>query len=126
MGNDKDIYVMMMGVTALILLLTGFIVVFVFMYRNRQVRHRQELKAERERYDHEMLKTQLEIREQTLKNLSEEIHDNVGQVLSLAVMNLSAIDFSNISNAEIKVDNITQLVKKAVADLRNLSRALDS
>jgi signal transduction histidine kinase len=40
-------------------------------------------------FQQELLKTQIEIQEQTLKNISQEIHDNIGQVLSLAKLNLS-------------------------------------
>ncbi|MEN9571024.1 MAG: hypothetical protein RL172_2255, partial [Bacteroidota bacterium] len=40
------------------------------------------------KFKQELLQTQIEIQEQTLKNISEEIHDNVGQILSLAKLNL--------------------------------------
>src|SRR5262249_15692624 len=57
---------------------------------------------------------------------SEEIHDNMGQVLSLVVLHLSAIEFSDQGSAMAKLNTSTDLVKKVVADLRNLSKSLDA
>ncbi len=72
----------------------------------------------------ELLQTQLEIQEQTLKTISEEIHDNVGQVLSLAKLNLNTVVNINDEQAQLKIDSTKNLVSKAINDLRNLSRSL--
>jgi two-component system NarL family sensor kinase len=126
MGSNNDIYVMIITVTVVLLILLIFIVSFLFIYKNKQARHRVEIESVKEKYNQEILKTQLEIKEQTLKNISEEIHDNVGQVLSLVVLSLSAIELSDTVKAAAKIENTTRLVEKVVADLRNLSKTLDS
>ena len=125
-SNENDIYVMIITVTVVLLILLIFIVSFLFIYKNRQVRHLLEIESMKKRYAQEILKTELEIKEQTLKNISEEIHDNVGQVLSLAVLNLSAIEFTDTGKASAKVEKTTRLVEKAIGDLRNLSKTLDA
>jgi two-component system, NarL family, sensor kinase len=117
---------MIISVTIVLLILLIFIVSFMFIYKNRQQRHRVEMESVKEKYNQEILKTQLEIKEQTLKNISEEIHDNVGQVLSLVVLNLSAIELSDTAKAAVKIENTTKLVEKVVADLRNLSKTMDA
>ncbi|MEO6541648.1 MAG: sensor histidine kinase, partial [Ferruginibacter sp.] len=58
--------------------------------------------------------------EQTLKTISEEIHDNVGQVLSLAKLNLNTFE----SNPEKKLIDTKHLISKAINDLRDLSRSM--
>lgn len=127
MGSlDQDIFTTVMAVTMVLLLLLGFIVSFIFIYNKRQIRHKIEMSLVKERYTQEILQTELEIKEQTLKNLSEEIHDNVGQVLSLAILNLSAIDLNDHDKAAIKIERITGLVEKAIADLRNLAKTMDA
>lgn len=71
-------------------------------------------------FKNQLLETQIEIQEQTLKTISEEIHDNVGQVLSLAKLNLNTL-----SNTEDKkIQDTKNLVSKAINDLRNLSRSI--
>ncbi|MBY0476348.1 MAG: hypothetical protein K2Q24_01790 [Chitinophagaceae bacterium] len=72
-----------------------------------------------------MLQSQLEIQEQTLKNISQEIHDNVGQVLTLAKLNLATITLSEDAASE-KIKTSQQLIGKAIQDLRDLSRSLNT
>ncbi|MGF2411976.1 sensor histidine kinase [Ferruginibacter sp.] len=71
-------------------------------------------------FEQELLQTQLEIQEQTLKTISQEIHDNIGQVLSLAKLNLNTLPNTN----EPKIQETKNLVSKAINDLRNLSHSL--
>ncbi len=126
MGSNNDIFVMIISVTVVLLILLAFIVSFLFIYKHRQVRHKAEMDTVKEQYNQEILKTQLEIKEQTLKNISEEIHDNVGQVLSLVILSLSAIELSDQAKAAGKIENSIKLVEKVVKDLRNLSKTMDA
>jgi signal transduction histidine kinase len=72
-----------------------------------------------------LLQSQLEIHEQTLKTISQEIHDNVGQVLTLAKLNLATSVVEDKQTAE-KIKNSQQLIAKAIQDLRDLSRSLNT
>ena len=125
-SNSNDIFIMIISVTIVLLILVVFIVSFLLIYQNRQLKHRVEMETVKEKFSNELLQTQLEIKEQTLKNISEEIHDNVGQVLSLVVLNLSSMEIDEHSAASVKLENSTRLVEKAVADLRNLSKTMDA
>ncbi|GAC1439888.1 MAG: hypothetical protein NVSMB63_05690 [Sediminibacterium sp.] len=75
------------------------------------------------RFEQTLLKTQLEIQEQTFSHISQEIHDNIGQVLSLVRLNLST--FSNVAG-EVKFDHTDELLGKAIKDLRDLSHSLQT
>jgi two-component system NarL family sensor kinase len=123
--TDSDIFVMIVGVTVVLLILIVFIISILFIYKNRQVRHLSEMKSVEEKFAREILQTELEIKEQTLRNISEEIHDNVGQVLSVAVLQLSAIDAEKPANSK-KIEEVTDIIQKALRDLRNLSKTLDA
>ena len=87
-------------------------------------REAQELQFQ---FQQELLRSQLEIQEQTLKTISQEIHDNIGQVLSLAKINIATmpVDENNTALQE-KVQTSKQLVSKAISDLRSLSHSLDT
>ena len=76
METSYDIYFMIIGGTIALIILICFIIIFLFIYRNRQVKHQSEIREVRDRFDQELLKSQLEISEQTLKNISEEIQQN--------------------------------------------------
>lgn len=77
-------------------------------------------------HEHEIIKTKLEIQEQALKNIVQEIHDNIGQILSLAKLHLGTLDFSKPEEVAQKTFNSNQLIGKAIKDLRNLARHLDA
>src|ERR1700704_3816595 len=83
-------------VVVVILLLAGvFIITLVAFNNRRKKRHIDEKRTMESNFQQEILRTQLEIQEQTLKTISQEIHDNIGQVLSLAKLNLGTIDQNN-------------------------------
>jgi signal transduction histidine kinase len=125
-NGNSDIVIVIVSAAGALLLLLIFIISFLFIYKNRQVRNAAELKGVMERYNQEILKAQLEIREHTLKTISEEIHDNIGQMLSLVVLNLSAVELNDPDSANTRILNSTELVKKVITDLRNLSRTMSS
>ena len=71
-----------------------------------------------------ILETQIEIQEHTLKNIAQEIHDNIGQVLILAKLNLNTFPGIVDDATATKVNDTKNLVGKAINDLRDLSRSL--
>ena len=40
-------------------------------------------------FQSELVKSKIEIKEQTLTNVSRELHDNIGQILSVALMEMN-------------------------------------
>ena len=67
----------------------------LFLYIRKQRKNQQEKEELKNRFEQTLLKTQLEIQEQTLSYISYEIHDNIGQILSLA----------KISNLQLNKEN---------------------
>lgn len=77
-------------------------------------------------YETQLLQTRLEVQEQAFKYLSEEIHDNVGQVLSLVKLHLYSLNkYTREPDSEMLIKNSTDLLSKAIADLRNISHNLN-
>jgi two-component system NarL family sensor kinase len=77
-------------------------------------------------HEYEMIKTKLEIQEQAQKNTIQEIHDNIGQILSLAKLHLATLDFAKPEEVVQKTFNSNQLLSRAIKDLRNLTKYLDA
>ncbi|RYZ74518.1 MAG: hypothetical protein EOP09_00320 [Proteobacteria bacterium] len=67
-----------------------------------------------------------QIQAQTLNDISEEIHDNIGQTLALANLNLRTINFDNEDSIQNKTNETKSLISKAIGDLRDLSRTIKS
>ena len=118
--HESDMILAVFAATLVLLLLSSFGIIFTIIHKKKQQSNLKEKQLMKTQFEQELLQTQLEIQEQTLKNISEEIHDNVGQVLSLAKLNLNTFDH----NPEKKLQSTKELVSKAINDLRNLSRSL--
>src|SRR5690606_29846650 len=73
-------------------------------------------------FSEELLRTQLELSEQVMRNISEEIHDNIGQTLTVAKLSLNAM-----SDGDYKehAANAKDLITRSLQDLRNLSKTLN-
>lgn len=124
--DQTDIIIIIAGGAALFLFLSVFIVIFLLKYWRKQSLHQKKISEMQYTFQQELLRTQLEIQEQTLKNISQEIHDNIGQTLSLAKLNLNTIDPQKENSVQKKIYNSKELVSKAIHDLRNLSKSLNT
>jgi two-component system, NarL family, sensor kinase len=100
------------------------IINLLLIYQKKQLQYIKEKENIKMLHANELLQTQVEIQEHTLKNVSQEIHDNIGQVLILAKLNLNTFPPLHDTAAETKVNDTRQLVAKAINDLRDLSKSL--
>jgi signal transduction histidine kinase len=112
--------------TLFILLITFFIVRFVLLYQKRHQAYQKEKADLENNFQQTLLQSQLEIQEQTLQNISQEIHDNIGQVLSLTRLNLGTMDINQPIALQQKIDDSKMLIGKVIQDLRDLSKSLNT
>lgn len=114
----SDITFIVVAGTVLMLLMSGFIVFMVVMHRNRQLKNRHQLLQMQSNYEQAILHSRVEMQNQTFAYIGKELHDNLGQVLSLIKLNLA-------SGTEDGVYNSRQLLATAIQDMRSLSKSLD-
>lgn len=120
METQNDEIIIAITVTTFFVLLFCLLMLMVVVNFVRRKRKILLEKQEREAaFKQQVLQSQIEMQDITLKNISQEIHDNVGQVLSLAKVNLSILSLQMEDNEMLL--NIKDLVGKAIADLRDLS-----
>lgn len=112
-------------ITLVIFLLICYFIVMLMAYFNKRkkvfMREKQELQHH---YQQELLKTQIEVQEQTLINISREIHDNISQVLSFVKLSLAAGPQLSPEEKDEKMQESRELIAQAINDLRGLSRSL--
>jgi len=118
-------YVIIVCVIVFTLLATA-IIFFITLFQKRKLKQQTEVVVLKESFSRELLHTQLEIQEQTLKNISQEIHDNIGQVLSLTKLNLNRMDLEKPDDLKEKITDSKVLISKAIQDLRDLSKSLNT
>lgn len=106
----------------LIFLLVSAIIIFLFLLQKRHYRHQQE----KNRLQQEMLRAQVEVQQQTLQHVAQEIHDNIGQLLSIIKISLNTIEESPETNPHLaQVVKTNELVSRVINGLRDLSKGLN-
>ena len=103
MDNLSQEVILIAASSAFFLFVAIGIIVLVLTYQKRKLTYLKEKELMKSSFEKELLNTQLEIQEQTLKNISQEIHDNIGQGLTLAKLNLNTMLIENNDPLQQKV-----------------------
>lgn len=110
--------------TILVLLLLLFIVFFFFIFQRRQAQNIQEKASLHAQHQQEILQVQLEIQNQTLQHISGELHDNIGQLLTLVRLKLNMLEVEEAITPN-QIEEVNEVVEKTIVELRGLSKSLD-
>jgi len=112
----------------LILMLFAFtLVIFLIVHKKKRYEHLLEKQQMENTYQTQLLQSRLEVQEQSFRYFSEEIHDNIGQLLSIVKMQLYNIRNSSHEDDIVhKASDCNELLGKAITDLRNISHSLNS
>jgi signal transduction histidine kinase len=120
---EKDIIILIIGFNVLILMFIGGAVLFVQQYRKRKMQHKVELDDMAVEHKKELLEMKLASQQQTMVFLGKEIHDGVGQKLTLASIYVQ----SKIHKAEgqdKQLEEVNKILSDSLQDLRRLSHTL--
>jgi two-component system NarL family sensor kinase len=113
-------------ITIFILVVVTFIIIILFFIQKKQKGFALDMIAVKANHESELFKTKLEIQKQTFDEISREIHDNVGQSLSLAKLGLSTLDPEGQYAGNEEIKEISEILEKALHDLRYMCRTLNS
>lgn len=120
LNSKEEIYYAAIASFIFFLILVTVILYSIYLFNQRK---KMQLK-DKVHFNQTLLQTQLEIQEQTLKNISEEIHDNIGQVLSVVKLNLNTFPENLEPSVKNKLTDTEILLSKAIDDLRDLSQSM--
>ena len=111
--------------TLIFLIAPVFIILYITAYSRRKKRHIDEKANLKNAFQQELLKTQIEVQEETLANVGREIHDNITQVLSFVKLNLALSANADPADQQKKINESRELIARAINDLRHLSKSLN-
>lgn len=112
---EQEEIAIIVSIFTLVILSIIMIALFIIFQKRKNTLLIKQKEAEK-RFEHEIAKTQIEIREETFKNISWELHDNVGQLLTLAKIQLQ--------NSDNKEDTKSTL-DLALKELRTISKIIN-
>jgi len=108
------------------LLLISFIITIVYKYQQKQNAYYKDIETLKSSHQNALLQSQLEIQEQTFQHISREIHDNIGQKLSLAKLHLNTVNYEDSHKTILLVNDSLHMIGEAINDLSDLSHSLSS
>lgn len=112
-------------IASLIFLLAPvFVIVYILVINRRKKKHLEEKVQMKLAFDNEIVKTQLEVQEQTMQNIGADLHDNIGQLLSLSSLTLNSIQLDDAEKSRQKIEAAIDLTGRAIKEMRSLGKLL--
>ncbi len=125
MQQTTEVVIFIIIANILLLVLIVGIILFILQYKKKKVAHEKEKEMITELHTKELLSSQLEMQTQTMQHIGREIHDNVGQKLTLASLYTQQLAYENKApHINDKIENISLIINESLAELRQLSKTL--
>lgn len=122
---EEEVLLILYFITIIFIVII-FVLVFFLVFQKRKNKILNEKIMMEARYKNEIAKTKVEIQEQTLKNVAWELHDNIGQLLSVVNLQLNMMTRNDCENLPQHLKETKSLVQNAVKEVRSLSKTLNS
>jgi len=122
--ESKEIIIAIIIATVVLLALAAFFLFVIISYRlkkNKYIIEKENMKRE---FNNALHQSVAEVQETTLRTVGEELHDNVGQLLSSTKMLLGLTErtFTKVPETFITAN---ETLIKAIAELRSISKILN-
>ncbi len=117
-GEDSQILFILFSGVFLAAVMATFVVAMVILHRQRQVQNKQKVEQLKVEFEKTMLNIENEIQQETLNHIGRELHDNIGQLLSLSKLYLGS------SKPERQAEG-KELISKTITEVRSLSKSLN-
>lgn len=122
---EEEVLLIFYFITVIFIVIV-FGLVFFLVFQKRKNKILNEKMMLEVRYKDEIAKTKVEIQEQTLKNVAWELHDNIGQLLSVINLQLNLLSGNDCKDITEHLKETKSLVQTTVQEVRSLSKTLNS
>ncbi len=123
---EKEQILLIVYFIIIILFFASFGIIFFVAFQRRKNKLLVEKLRAEQRFEDEIFKSRIEIQEQALKNVSWELHDNIGQLLSTAVMQINILGTTIDEKTSDALEDVRSLVGDSLQEIRNLSKTLNN
>lgn len=120
----QDLFIPVLAGTLLFILLSAFINILILLLQRRRKQHFIEVSTLKHSFEQALLQSQIEVQESTYRHIAQELHDNVGQLLSTTKM-LMGVTEIKLGTAPDSLLTANATLSKAIQEVRSLSRSLD-
>ena len=109
----------------LFLLFIVAIISYVWQYKKKKREHNFAIQNQEDTHHKELLAMQLEMQQKTMQEIGREIHDNVGQKLTLASLYIQNLLYENKKKEDNEsIESINTIINDSLTELRQLAKTL--
>lgn len=123
--QHNEVFIVILLVTLIFFLLSTAIVFFMLYFQKKKFQYVKEKNELEKQFVEQLHQSRFEMQEQTFDTISQEIHDNVGQLLSLAKLQLSIVE-QNETNDKLLIADVKNNIGNALTDLRDIAKSLST
>lgn len=121
--SDSALTLTIIVVTLTIALFIGLVVLLIILNQQRRTKHRAELAEVKLNHDREVMDAEREAQRQTLQEVGRELHDNLGQLLTVVQMGL----YAELEEGKQKrVQEAVNTLEVSIEEVRRMGRSLNS
>jgi signal transduction histidine kinase len=123
--QQTEIYLALIFTTCIVLVFVVGIVLIILQYRKRKLIHQTEKQHMEWAHTNNLKEAALQMQQLTMQDIGREIHDGVGQRLTLASIYVQQLLQKNIdSNESKKISEVNNILSDSLVQLRSLSKEL--
>jgi hypothetical protein len=111
---------------AVLVIITTLVIVFFIVFQKRKNKLLLDKIKQQQEFEEEISRTQTEIQEQTLKHIGWELHDNVGQLLALASMQINMLSAQASDTMKESINSTADIIRESLKEVRSLSKSLNN
>lgn len=121
----NEIQIVIISSAIVLLTVLAMAITLFYLFQKKKLSFYMREKEQEKQFEKTLTKSQIEIRESALKNIAWELHDNVGQLLSLARLELNILQPKSVNNAD-KIMEISNIIGDSLQEIRALSKTLNA
>jgi two-component system, NarL family, sensor kinase len=124
--SNSQVILFTVIVTGIVFLLALLIILLLYLYKRQQTLHLKSFNTLKLDFEKNLLRSQVEIQEQTFQNISRDIHDNINLSLTLAKLNLNTLDWNDTNTSASIVRASVDILSNVINELRDLSKGMNT
>ncbi|HOZ78936.1 MAG TPA: histidine kinase, partial [Ferruginibacter sp.] len=98
--SKGGVLVLLLVFVSMLVIFVVFIVTLIYRYQKKQIAYFKEIEELKITHQNTLLQSQLEVQEQTFQHIAREIHDNIGQKLTLAKLYLNTLTYTSMDEVK--------------------------
>lgn len=124
-AEQNILFVIVIGTLGMLLLVVA-IILFILVYQRRMISQKMKLQAMEKQHQQELLEATIDIQEQERNRIAQDLHDDIGAMLSAVKLGMNVIHRKVGQNEELTglTTESKNMIDEAIGNVRRISKEL--